>query len=156
MSRCLSERSIDHVVLERHEIANSWRTERWDSLRLLTPNWQCRLPDYGYDGSDPDGYMTMPEVLEFVTESARHIAAPAVCGAQVTSVRQNGAGYLVTTDHSEWSCQAVGLATGAFNIARVPPCAAGGPPNVTTMTPMEYRNAEQLAEGGVMVVGASA
>ena len=44
MSRCLAERSIDHVVLERGEVANSWKTERWDSLRLLTPNWQSRLP----------------------------------------------------------------------------------------------------------------
>ena len=55
MSRCLSDRSIDHVVLERGEIAHSWRTERWDSLRLLTPNWQSRLPGYGYSGDDPDG-----------------------------------------------------------------------------------------------------
>jgi len=60
MSRCLTERSIDHVVLERGEIANSWRTGRWDSLRLLTPNWLSRLPGYQYRGEDPDGYMSMP------------------------------------------------------------------------------------------------
>ena len=59
-SRCLSERSLDHVVLERGEVANSWRRERWDSLRLLTPNWQSRLPGFRYDGADPDGFMTMP------------------------------------------------------------------------------------------------
>ena len=67
MSKCLSDRSIDHVVLERHEVANSWRTERWDSLRLLTPNWQCRLPGYSYEGHDPDGFMTMAEVVDFIT-----------------------------------------------------------------------------------------
>ena len=66
MSRCLSDRSIDHVVLERSEVANSWRTERWDSLRLLTPNWQCRLPGHAYEGDDPDGFMTMPEVVDFI------------------------------------------------------------------------------------------
>jgi len=60
MSRCLAERSIDHVLLERGEVANSWRTERWDSLRLLTPNWQSRLPGFRYEGSDPDGYRTLP------------------------------------------------------------------------------------------------
>ena len=60
MSRCLSLRSIDHVVLERGEVANTWKTERWDSLRLLTPNWQCRLPDHSYSGDDPDGYMWGP------------------------------------------------------------------------------------------------
>ena len=63
MSRRLTERSIDHVVLERGEVANSWRTERWDSLRLLTPNWQTRLPGHAYGGDDPDGFMTMPEVV---------------------------------------------------------------------------------------------
>ena len=57
-SHFLTERSIDHVVLERGEVANSWRRERWDSLRLLTPNWQSRLPGVRYDGPDPDGYMT--------------------------------------------------------------------------------------------------
>ena len=66
MSHFLSERSIDHVILERGEVANTWRTERWDSLRLLTPNWQGRLPGYGYDGDDPDGFRTMPEVIDFI------------------------------------------------------------------------------------------
>ena len=67
MSRRLSERSIDHVVLERGEVANTWRTERWDSLRLLTPNWQSRLPGFGYEGDDPDGYRTVPEVVDFIS-----------------------------------------------------------------------------------------
>ena len=71
MSRCLADRSIDHVVLERGEVANSWRTERWDSLRLLTPNWQCRLPGYAYQGDDPDGFMTMPEVVDFIAGYAK-------------------------------------------------------------------------------------
>src|SRR5258708_6035998 len=76
MSRCLSDHSIDHVLLERKEVANSWRTERWHSLRLLTPNWQCRLPGYAYDGVEPDGFMTAREVVEFITDYAKVIAAP--------------------------------------------------------------------------------
>ena len=70
MSRHLTDRSIDHVVLERGEVANSWRTERWDSLRLLTPNWQSRLPGYAYEGDDPDGFMTMPEVVRYLQQYA--------------------------------------------------------------------------------------
>ena len=98
MSRALSRLAIDHVVLERGEVANSWRHERWDSLRLLTPNWQSRLPDYAYDGADPDGFMTMPEVVDFVTGYARFIAAPVRTGVRVSSVTASDDGYLVETD----------------------------------------------------------
>jgi cation diffusion facilitator CzcD-associated flavoprotein CzcO len=73
MSRCLTERAIDHVVLERGAVANSWRTERWDSLRLLTPNWQSRLPGFHCEGDDPDGYRTMPEVVAFIDAYAEAI-----------------------------------------------------------------------------------
>jgi len=156
MSRCLSERSIDHVVLERSEVANSWRTERWDSLRLLTPNWQCRLPGYAYEGGDPDGFMTMAEVVDFMTNYAKVIAAPVQSGTTVTSVRHTDGGYCVTTDQTEWRCETVIVATGAFNVPRVPAFAEAVPSSVTTLTPMEYRNVDQLGEGGVMVVGASA
>lgn len=156
MSHCLSERSIDHVVLERGEVANSWRTERWDSLRLLTPNWQCRLPGHAYAGEDPDGFMTMPEVVEFVTGYAKLVAAPVLAETLVTSVRRTENGYVVTTDQGEWSCATVVLATGAFNVPRVPSLARAVPPAVRTMTPLQYRNPDQLGEGGVMVVGASA
>jgi putative flavoprotein involved in K+ transport len=156
MSRCLSDRSIDHVVLERSEVANSWRTERWDSLRLLTPNWQCRLPGHAYQGDDPDAFMTMPEVVEFMVGYAKQIAAPVQTGTTVTSVRCSDDGYRVTTDQGEWECPTVVLATGAFNVPRVPEVAEAVPSSVTTLTPMTYRNTEELPEGGVLVVGASA
>jgi putative flavoprotein involved in K+ transport len=156
MSRCLSERSIDHVVLERSEVANSWRTERWDSLRLLTPNWQCRLPGHSYDGGDADGFMTMPEVVDFITNYATLIAAPVQPGTPVSSVRRSNGMYHVTTNQGEWRCETVVIATGAFNVPHVPPCAEAVPSSVTTLTPLEYRNPEQLGEGGVLVVGASA
>src|SRR6188472_2704839 len=111
MSNLLTDGSIDHVVLERGELANSWRTERWDSLRLLTPNWQCRLPGHDYDGDDPDGFMTMPEVVDFITGYAKAIAAPVRTGTTVTSVRRTDAGYRVTADQGEWDCATVVLAT---------------------------------------------
>jgi putative flavoprotein involved in K+ transport len=156
MSRCLSERSIDHVVLERNEVANSWRRERWDSLRLLTPNWQCRLPGYAYSGDDPDGFMSAPEVVDFITEYAKLINAPVMSGTTVSSVRRTDQGYLVLTDKGEWHCTTVVVASGAFNVPSVPAFAGAVPPQVTTMTPMEYRNPSQLPDGVAMVVGASA
>jgi putative flavoprotein involved in K+ transport len=156
MSRCLAERSIDHVVLERGEVANSWRTERWDSLRLLTPNWQSRLPGHGYEGNDPDGFRTMPETIAFIERYARVISAPVRTGTRVTSVRRASDGYEVTADQGNWKCRAIVLATGACNIPQVPAIAAAVPATIDTLTPVQYRNPGQISNGGVLVVGASA
>src|SRR5262249_13406058 len=156
MSRCLAERGIGHVVLERGEVAHSWRTERWDSLRLLTPNWQSRLPGFGYEGDDPDGYRTVPEVVDFISRYARVIAAPVQTNTTVTSVRADDGGYLVSTDHGDWRCRTVVLAPGACNIPLVPSLAATLPPSIETFTPHQYRNPSQLPQGAVLVVGASA
>jgi putative flavoprotein involved in K+ transport len=155
MSRYLADRAIDHVVLERGEIAHSWRTERWDSLRLLTPNWQSRLPGFGYCGPDPDGYRTLPEVIDFIAAYAQAISAPVRLHTRVTSVRRTEAGYLVRTDQGDWSCRTVVIASGAFNIACVPSVADHVPRSVTTFTTQQYRNPAQLPAGGVLVVGAS-
>lgn len=152
----LSESSIDHVVLERGELANSWRMERWDSLRLLTPNWQSRLPGYTYDGDDPDGFRTMPETIEFLEGYARSIAAPIQAQTTVKSLRRIDDGYEVVTDKGTWQCETVVIATGACNIAQVPKVAQSIPPTISTLTSMQYRNPHQLEEGGVIVVGASA
>jgi putative flavoprotein involved in K+ transport len=156
MSRCLTEGSIDHVVLERGGVANSWKTERWDSLRLLTPNWQSRLPGYGYAGADPEGFRTMPETIAFLERYAEVIAAPVHEQTEVSSVRRTEEGYTVLTNRGEWRSQAVVLASGACNIPSVPALAEAVPAKLATLTPIQYRNPEQLAEGGVLVVGASA
>ena len=156
MSWYLTERSIDHVILERSGVANSWRSERWDSLRLLTPNWQSRLPGYKYEGEDPDGFMTMPEVIDFINAYAQFISAPVQSSTTVTSVRGKNSSYVVTTDQGEWQCQAVVLATGAFNIPLVPPVSEAVPPNIQMVTPTQYSSPDQLEDGGVLVVGASA
>src|SRR4051794_21877393 len=156
MSRRLAERSIDHVVLERGEVANAWRTERWDSLRLLTPNWQRRLPGLGDDGDDPDGFSTVPEVVAFIDRYARAISAPVRTGTRVTALRPADGGYLVRTDRGDWHARTVVIATGACGIPRVPSLAQAVPASVGTLTPAEYRNPDQLDPGGVLMVGASA
>ena len=156
ISHCLRERSIDHVILERGRVANSWRRERWDSLRLLTPNWLSRLPAYRYAGPDPDGYMSMPEVTDFIGAYARQIAAPVETETTVLSVFQSGEGYRVVTDRGSWQCHAVVLASGAFNIPIVPALDKAIPSSIKRVTPSDYRNPGELEEGGVLVVGASA
>jgi putative flavoprotein involved in K+ transport len=155
-SRFLRDRSVDHVVLERGEVANSWRRERWDSLRLLTPNWLSRLPGLRYDGPDPDGYMTMGEVVEFIERFAVVADAPVRTGTNVTSVRPADDGYHVSTSQGDLRCRAVVLASGAYNVATVPELGAGVPASVAQLTPLEYRGPAELPDGGVLVVGASA
>ena len=155
MSCCLSDRSIDHVVLERGEVAHTWRTERWDSLRLLTPNWQSRLPGFSYSGDDPDGYRTLVEVIEFIASYAKAISAPVRTQTTVASVRSTESEYLVRTDQGEWRCRAVVVASGACNIADVPTFSDRVPRSIMQLTAQEYRNPEQLDDGGVLVVGAS-
>ncbi len=144
------------MVLERGDVANSWRRERWDSLRLLTPNWQTRLPGYRYEGPDPDGFMTMAEVIEFISRFAVVAAAPVRTHSTVTSVRRTDEGYHVATSSGDILCRAVVLATGACNVAHVPAARQLLPASLVSLTPLDYRNPDQLPAGGVLVVGASA
>jgi putative flavoprotein involved in K+ transport len=143
-------------VLERGEVGNSWRRERWDSLRLLTPNTQSRVPGLRYEGPDPDGYMTVGEVTEFIERFAKVSGAPVRTRANVTSVRRTGDGYHVTTSLGEIRCRAVVIASGACNQPVVPRFSEAVPASVEQFTPLRYRNPSQLPDGGVLVVGASA
>ncbi|MFC7272983.1 NAD(P)-binding domain-containing protein [Paractinoplanes rhizophilus] len=155
-SHFLGDRSVEHVVLERGEVANSWRRERWDSLRLLTPNWLSRLPGHAYDGPDPDGYMTSGEVAEFIERFAAVTRAPVRTGTDVLSVRAAGDGYLVSTSRGELRCRTVVIASGACNVPTVPAVSAGVPSRIAQLTPFDYRGPAGLPGGGVLVVGASA
>jgi putative flavoprotein involved in K+ transport len=143
-------------VLERGEVANSWRRERWDSLRLLTPNWLSRLPGHHYGGPEPDGYMTMDEVAEFIEGFAKTSAAPVRTGVDVTSVRRAGDGYDVTTSHGRIRSRTVVIASGACNRPAVPAFADAVPTSLAQVTPFGYRGPAELPDGGVLVVGASA
>lgn len=154
MSRHLSARSIDHVVLERGEVANSWRTQRWDSLHLLTPNWMTRLPGWSYEGDDPDGYLAAAEVADLVTGYAAASAVPVVTGTTVTGVRPGGVGFEVDTDHGRWDARTLVLAAGMTR--GYVPAVARRLPGLTSITALQYRNPDQLPLGGVLVVGASA
>jgi putative flavoprotein involved in K+ transport len=137
-------------------VANSWRRERWDSLRLLTPNWQSRLPGLRYEGPDPDGYMTAGDVTQLMERFATASRAPVRTGVNVTSVRPVSDGYRVTTSSGEFRCRAVVIATGACNQPSVPPFPDAVPASVEQFTPFGYRDPAKLPDGGVLVVGASA
>ena len=143
-------------MLERGEVANSWRHERWDSLRLLTPNWLTRLPGLDYRGPDPDGYMTSAGVAELLGDYAAHVRAPVRTTSNVDSVRLDGDGYLVATAEDRLRARTVVIASGACNRPVVPAFAQAIPSGIRQLTALDYRNAEELPSGGVLVVGASA
>ena len=156
VSRFLTDRSIDHLVLERGDVANSWRRERWDSLRLLTPNWQSRLPGLQYEGPDPDGFMSAGEVADFITRFASVTRAPLRTQTTVTSVTRTDEGYDVATNNGPLTCRCVVVASGACNKPSVPALHRLVPESVRQFTPFDYRNPDQLPHGRALVVGASA
>jgi len=157
MSCHLVGAGIDHVVLERREVASSWRRERWDSLRLLTPNWMTQLPGHAYAGGDPDGYMTAPEVVSFLEGFASGFDPPVHPGVTVEEVRAVADGFEVTTDHGRWTSAVVVAATGASSEPRLPPVASELPHRLTQIRAIDYRRPDQCdPDGEVLVVGASA
>jgi putative flavoprotein involved in K+ transport len=156
MSRCLVDDGVAHVVLERGRVGERWRSERWDSLRLLTPRWQARLPGFSYEGPDADGFMTRSEVIAYLDAYARSFAAPVESGVTVTAVERDGDRYRVATDRGVWSAAGVVVATGHCDRPAVPALAAGLPDDVVQVVPTRYRNPGELPPGGALVVGASA
>ncbi|MGD2060468.1 MAG: NAD(P)-binding domain-containing protein, partial [Acidimicrobiia bacterium] len=156
VSHLLTERGVEHVVLERGEVANTWRSERWDSLRLLTPNWQTQLPGLEYKGDDPDGFMTMDEVVGFIRGYATFVDAPVETGTPVQSLRQDGDRFQVLSDGRSWDAGSVVIATGGFNLPKLPALVDDLPGGMDSVTALDYKRPSQLRAGGVLVVGASA
>jgi putative flavoprotein involved in K+ transport len=156
VSRCLTARGIEHIVLERGRVAERWRRERWDSLRLLTPNWMSRLPGWTYRGPDPDGFMTVGEVISFFEAYARAAAAPIEEDSAVEHVHVVDDGFVVVSTRGRWRATNVVVATGWCDRPAVVPAAAHLDPAIAQVTPSAYRHPESLPPGGVLVVGASA
>lgn len=156
MSHCLSERGRDHVVLERGRLAERWRSERWDSMRLLSPNWMTRLPGWQYRGPDPDGFMTADELVSHLQGYAAASAAPVEEHTSVTALVADGDGFRVDTDSGPWSAANVVIATGWCDRPAVPAVARYLAGHLHQVTPDRYRNPTDVPAGGVLVVGASA
>ncbi len=157
VSHELTAHGRDHVLLERGQTAERWRSQSWDSLRLLTPNWMTRLPGHAYRGSQPDGFMRAPELVRMFERYARSFGAPVLGSTTVLSVECNVDGrYLVVTDQGTWSATNVVIATGATDTPTIPALARSLPPDIFQLVPRDYRNPSDLPPGGVLVVGASA
>jgi putative flavoprotein involved in K+ transport len=154
MSYQLTQSGIDHVILEKNQIAHSWKTQRWDAFCLVTPNWQCQLPGYPYQGSDPKGFMLRDEIVDYVEGYAKHISAPIKEGVAVTRLRQKpGGGFALETSAGDISADAVVLAVSGYHVPKIPPMSDRLDRSVRQLHSSAYRNPESLPPGDVMVVG---
>ncbi len=156
VSHLLGKVGRDHVVLDRGRVAESWRSERWDSLRLLTPRWMTRLPGRRHLGADQEGFMAVPELVEFLEGYAADSGAPLELGQEVLEVSQNRGRYQVTTSAGSWLAQNVVVASGPSGRAHRPEGIDRLGPDIAVLSSSAYRNPHQLPAGGVLVVGASA
>ncbi|MEM1109511.1 MAG: MSMEG_0569 family flavin-dependent oxidoreductase [Planctomycetota bacterium] len=153
-SRLLDQGGIQHVVLEKHRIAHAWRSQRWDNFCLVTPNWQCQLPGFSYDGDDPKGFMLKDEIVDYIERFAESFDANVQEGVAVRRLAPlpNG-GFEVLTNHGRLTADHVVVAIGGYHDEIVPPTANTLPPHIHQLHSVNYRNAESLPDGGVLVVG---
>ena len=156
MSWHLQERGVDHVVLERAQVGERWRTERWDSLMFQFTNGQMNLPGYPYDGPDPGGFAHHTEVLSRIERYRTHIAAPVREQTEVERVASRSEGWEVHTSAGPIRARAVVSATGPFQRPHLPAVAGALAGGVFQVHASSYRNPEQLPAGGVLVVGGGA
>ena len=156
MSRCLTDRGLSNVVLERGSVGQAWR-DRWDSLRLLTPNWQTRLPHFGYRGREPEGFMSRGEMLNFLESYRASFDAVVHPGVEVRSLSADSSeGFWVHTNQGAYSAKSVVIATGHCMHPNVPTWATELDAGLVQLTTNEYKSPASLPDGGVLVVGASA
>ncbi|NMO57714.1 NAD(P)-binding domain-containing protein [Actinoplanes sp. TBRC 11911] len=147
----LSLQGIRHVVLERDVVGATWRFERWDDFALVNPAWSIRLPGLDVSGLEPDSYLSRDAVVGLLDSYARSIKAPVRAGVEVFRLRQDGAGYHLSTSEGDWHARAVVVASGAFRRPWIPDHPV--PPGVTALHAIDYRRPDQLADGAVLVVG---
>ncbi|WP_405988295.1 MSMEG_0569 family flavin-dependent oxidoreductase [Streptomyces sp. NBC_00986] len=154
VSHELRERGIDHVVIEAHRVGHEWRERRWDSFCLVTPNWQCRLPGYPYQGDDPDGFMVRDDIVRYLEGYVAHFHPPLVEGVTVTRLRRSPSGvFELTTTEGDFTADQVVIATGPYHTPSLLPMAQRLPDSVTQVHSSRYRNAAHLPPGAVLVVG---
>src|SRR6266446_1218161 len=155
LSYYLTRQGRTHLVLERGQVGEVWRSERWDSFTLNTPNWMTRLPGFPYQGDDPDGFLPREDMVAYLEPYAASFHAPLQCGVRVTAVRQQPGGdnYLVEAQEITVKARNVVLATGAYPKPKLPTASAALSVDICQMHTSEYRNPQMLPSGAVLVVG---
>jgi putative flavoprotein involved in K+ transport len=154
ISHCLKERGIDHLIFEKERLGESWRTKRWDSFCLVTPNWQCQLPGFHYSGNDPDGFMKKDEIVAYIQAYAQSFQPPLREGVNVSRLAQDEAGrFVVSTSIGDYLADQVVVATGGYQVPSVPRIAERLPATVSQVLSSDYKNPDLIGPGEVLIVG---
>ena len=154
LSYYLKQRGIDHLVIEKHDPVHAWRDQRWDTFCLVTPNWQCQLPDWEYRGPDPHGFMRKPEIVDYLDGFVKHVGAPLLdhCAVRRVAPRAGG-GYDISTARGDFSADQVVVASGGYHAPIIPRLAERLPRDILQLHSEQYRNPQALPPGAVLVVG---
>ncbi len=153
MSYCLKEKGIDHIVFEKHTVGHAWRSRRWDSFCLVTPNWQCQLPGYPYPGPEPDGFMPKDDIVAYIQSYTQAFNPPLREGVAVTRVCQPQGVFELATTLGTFTADQVVIAVGSYHHPKLPAMAAQLPETILQLHSSSYKNPEVLPEGDVLVVG---
>jgi putative flavoprotein involved in K+ transport len=155
MSFCLKQRGIDHLIFEKHRVGHTWRTQRWDSFCLVTPNWQCKLPGFEYPGNDPSGFMVKEQIVRYIEDYASSFGPPILEGVGVSKLRVAGGndGFALTTSDGDYTAEQVVVAVGGYHRPSIPRLAERLPDDILQLHSSQYRNSAALPPGAVLVVG---
>ncbi|MBX9794884.1 MAG: MSMEG_0569 family flavin-dependent oxidoreductase, partial [Burkholderiaceae bacterium] len=158
ISHYLKQRGIDHLVLEKRSPVHAWRTQRWDTFCLVTPNWQCKLPGWEYSGNDPHGFMKRDEIIEYLDGFAKHVNAPVHSGVTVQRVTRRAqigtsGGFDIETSQGRYSADQVVVASGGYHQPIIPRLAERLPPGMLQIHSEQYRNPQAMPPGKILVVG---
>lgn len=155
ISYYLTQQDREHVVLEKNRIGETWRSRRWDSFTLVTPNWQMQLPGFPYDGDNPDGYLSREEIVRYLEDYAAMFNPPIRLGVEATSVESNskGDGYKIETSAGVLEALNVVVATGTFQKPSIPEYSQKISPQIVQIHSSQYQNPDALPPGAVLVVG---
>jgi putative flavoprotein involved in K+ transport len=153
VSYCLQQRSVENIIFEKHSIAHSWQTKRWDSFCLVTPNWQCTLPGYNYQGDDPYGFMEKDKIVQYVRDYAQSFNPRIKEKVSVKKVEKDSSVFEVTTSIGHYTASQVVVATGGYHTPKIPRMSEALPRDLLQLHSSEYKRPEDLPNGAVLVVG---
>ena len=151
----LTQKKINHLVLDRGAIGDTWDKRRWDSFCLVTPNWQCRLPGFNYDGNDPKGFMVKDEIVNYIKRYAASFNPPFKGNVEVYKVfkKTKHGDFSIETSKGDYTAQKVIVATGAYHVQNILSISKGFKEEVIQIHSEKYKNPNQLQEGATLVVG---